>query len=289
MNWTSIENRLTEYALLMRLDKPIGIFLLLWPTLWGLWLAGHGQPRQDIVVIFLLGVILMRSAGCVINDVIDRDLDPKVSRTQHRPLAAQRVSLQEALLLFALLCVIAFGLVLWLNTLTIRLAILGIVLILFYPLMKRLHYLPQIHLGVAFGWSILMGYTALTETLPPVAWLLFAANIAWVVAYDTLYAMVDRPDDMQAGIKSSAILFGQYDKRIIFYLQCVFIVLLIGVGLLEQCGWIYYSSLIIILWLFLYQQYLIRDREPTACFHAFLNNHWIGLTLFCGLAIDLLP
>ena len=284
-----VVDRLQQYALLMRLDKPIGAFLLLWPTLWSLWLAGAGQPSQQVVIIFLLGVFLMRSAGCVINDVADRDFDPHVARTRERPLAARRVSLREALGLFVGLCLTAFALVLALNTLTILLAVAGALLTATYPFMKRFHYLPQAHLGAAFGWSIPMAFAALTGAVPAVGWILFAANIVWSIVYDTQYAMTDRADDLKIGLKSSAIWFGDRDKEIVAYLQILVLLLLLIVGLMAGLGPVYYFGLFVAVWFSLYQQYLMRDREPASCFKAFLNNNWFGLAVFAGLALDLLP
>jgi len=289
MNLARLEDRLGEYALLMRLDRPIGIFLLLWPTLWALWLAGQGQPAQEVVVVFITGVFLMRSAGCVINDIADRDVDPFVARTRQRPLAARRVSVREALWLFIVLCLVAFALVLMMNTLTILLSLVGVALAASYPFMKRFHYLPQAHLGAAFGWSIPMAFAAITGTVPALAWLLFAANVVWSIVYDTLYAMVDREDDLQVGMKSTAILFGAQDKRIIGYLQILLMILLILVGVLADLGWAYYLGLFAAAWFALYQQYLIRSREPDGCFKAFLNNNWFGLVVFCGILLDSLP
>jgi 4-hydroxybenzoate polyprenyltransferase len=289
MNALQLADRLHEYALLMRLDRPIGTFLLLWPTLWALWLGGKGQPSQGVVVVFVLGVLLMRSAGCVINDIADRNLDPHVARTRDRPLAAGRVSVREALLLFLFLCSVAFGLVLLMNTLTILLSLVGIVLAISYPFMKRFHHLPQAHLGAAFGWSIPMAFAALTDTVPAVAWLLFAANIVWSTVYDTMYAMVDRDYDLQIGSKSTAILFGERDKHIIGRLQILLIALLILVGIVAGSGWAFYTGLFTAAWFTLYQQYLIRDREPMECFKAFLNNNWFGLVVFCGIVVDFLP
>jgi 4-hydroxybenzoate polyprenyltransferase len=289
MNSSRLAEHLREYALLMRLDKPIGTFLLLWPTLWALWLAGAGHPRQKVVVVFVLGAFLMRSAGCVINDIADRNLDPHVVRTRDRPLAAQRVSVREALWLFIVLCVAAFGLVLLTNTLTILLSLGGIVLAMTYPFMKRFHYFPQVHLGAAFGWSIPMAYAAVTGTVPAVAWLLFSANVVWSVVYDTIYAMVDREYDLQLGTKSTAILFGDREKRIIARLQALLLLLLILVGIVAGLGWAYYVGLFAAAWFALYQQYLIRDREPSQCFRAFLNNNWFGLAVFCGILLDSLP
>jgi 4-hydroxybenzoate polyprenyltransferase len=283
------EDRLREYAQLMRLHRPIGIYLLLWPTLWALWLAGNGQPPRGIVLVFVLGVILMRSAGCIMNDIADRNFDPHVARTRDRPLAAGRVSLGEAVGLMAALCLLAFGLVLTQNALTVQLAFIGLALALSYPFMKRLHSLPQFHLGAAFGWAIPMAYAAVTGILPPICWLLFFGNVLWSVIYDTQYAMVDREDDRKIGVKSTAILFGDWDKRIIGYLQLALLVLLVGIGLLTGRGWIYYLGLFAAAWLALYQQYLIRDRKPEECFKAFLNNNGFGLVVFCGLLLDFLP
>lgn len=289
MNFTRLENRIHEYALLMRVDKPIGTFLLLWPTLWALWLAGNGQPPQKIVILFMLGVFLMRSAGCVINDIADRHLDSFVARTQQRPLAAKRVSVPEAVVLFGALCLSAFILVLLTNRLTIQLSLIGAALAVSYPFMKRFHYFPQVHLGVAFGWSIPMAFAAITNHVPAIAWLLFTANLIWSVVYDTMYAMVDRKDDLQMGAKSTAILFGSQDKRIIGYLQMLLLGLLALIGILMNMGLIYYLGLFAAAWFVLYQQYLIRHRQPANCFKAFLNNNWFGLTVFCGILLSYLP
>jgi 4-hydroxybenzoate polyprenyltransferase len=289
MNPAQFENRLREYALLMRLDKPIGVLLLLWPALWGLWLAGQGQPAQRVVVVFLLGVLLMRSAGCVINDIADRHFDPHVERTRERPLAAGRVTVREAFGLFVTLCLAAFALVLSLNRLTVLLALIGAALTASYPFMKRFHHLPQAHLGVAFAWPIPMAFAALTGTVPSVAWVLFAANVVWSIVYDTMYAMVDREDDLRVGVKSSAILFGERDKAIVGFLQVLLMALLVLVGIISGMGWLYYSGLIAAAWFAAYQQFLIRDRAPGDCFRAFLNNNWFGLAVFCGILLDGLP
>lgn len=283
------EDRLREYALLMRLHRPIGIYLLLWATLWALWLAGNGQPRRGTVLVFVLGVVLMRSAGCVINDIADRNFDPHVARTRDRPLAAGRVSLGEAVGLASLLCLLAFALVLTQNALTIQLSFVGLALAVSYPLMKRFHHFPQFHLGAAFGWGIPMAYAALTNSLPLVAWLLLLANMLWAAIYDTEYAMVDREDDLKIGLKSTAIRFGEWDRRIIGYLQLALLFLLIGIGLLTGRSGFYYLGVFVAAWLALYQQYLIRDRQPEGCFQAFLNNHLFGLAIFCGLLLDFLP
>ena len=284
-----IEDRLRQYALLMRLDRPIGIFLLLWPTLWALWLAGQGQPDRKVVLVFIVGVFLMRSAGCVINDIADRDFDPHVARTRERPLAAQRVSVQEALWLFSGLCLAAFALALTMSKLTILLSLAGIVLVVSYPSMKRFHYFPQAHLGAAFGWSIPMAFAAQTNSVPVIAWTLFVANVTWSIVYDTMYAMVDREDDLKVGVKSTAILFHTEDRRIIARLQVLLFLLLITVGILGSLNWIYYLGLFAAAWFALYQQYLIRNREPANCFRAFLNNNWFGLVVFCSILLNYLP
>lgn len=289
MNIERIEDRLREYALLMRLHRPIGIYLLLWPTLWALWLAGNGQPPRAVVLVFVLGVVLMRSAGCVINDLADRHVDRHVARTRDRPLAAGRVGPGEAIGLAVVLCLLAFVLVLTQNALTVQLAFVGLALAITYPFMKRFHSLPQIHLGAAFGWAIPMAYAAVTGELPLVCWLLFLGNVLWSVVYDTQYAMVDREDDRRIGVKSTAILFGAWDKRIIGYLQLALLAMLIAIGLLTGRGWFYYLGLLVAAWFALYQQYLIRDRQPEECFKAFLNNHAFGLAVFCGLLLDYLP
>jgi len=282
-------HRLGDYAQLMRLDKPIGSLLLLWPTLWGLWLAGRGQPDREVVVIFVLGVLLMRSAGCVINDFADRRFDPHVERTRERPLAAGRVSPGEALGLFVALSLLAFGLVLFLNPLTIALSVPGIVFTASYPFMKRFHSLPQVHLGAAFGWGVPMAFAALTNSLPPAAWWLFATNVVWSVIYDTEYAMVDRDDDLRIGVKSSAILFGARDRVIIARLQALMLLMLVVQGVLSDLGWPYYLAVLVGVWIFVYQQFLIRHRERAGCFQAFLNNNWFGLTIFLGMLLGLLP
>ena len=283
------ENRLWEYAQLMRLHRPIGIYLLLWPTLWALWLASHGQPPRGVVLVFVLGVALMRSAGCVMNDIADRNFDPHVARTRDRPLAAKHVKLSEAIGLAASLCLLAFALVLTQNALTIQLSFVGLALAVSYPFMKRIHSLPQAHLGAAFGWAIPMAYAAVTGELPLVCWLLFLGNVLWSVIYDTQYAMVDREDDRKIGVKSTAILFGERDKRVIGYLQLALLTVLVGIGLRTGRGWIYYLGLFVAAWFALYQQYLIRDRKPDECFKAFLNNNAFGLIIFCGLLLDYLP
>jgi 4-hydroxybenzoate polyprenyltransferase len=284
----SLTNRLREYALLMRLDKPIGIFLLLWPALWALLVASEGQPDPQVLLVFVLGVILMRSAGCVANDYVDRDIDRHVSRTQNRPLTAGRVSKLEAKLLFAVLSLAAFGLVLLLNRLTIMLSLVGILLAVTYPFMKRVTHLPQVYLGAAFGWSVPMAFAAQTNSVPHIAWLIYIATVLWATAYDTMYAMVDRQDDLVLGVKSTAILFGESDRYIIGVIQVMLLICLIMIGLQAELGWIYYASLIIAAGLAVYQQNLIRYREREGCFRAFLNNNWFGAVIFLGMLLDYL-
>ncbi len=276
--------KLYQYALLMRLNRPIGIMLLLWPTLWALWVAGQGNPNILVTTVFVLGVILMRSAGCVINDYADRNIDPHVKRTRERPLAAKRVSEKEALILFAVLCLIAFSLVLLMNIFTIGLSVIAALLAATYPFMKRYTHLPQVFLGAAFGFSIPMAFAAQTGEIPLLAWLLFVINILWTVVYDTLYAIVDREDDLLIGVKSTAILFGKADKLIIASLQFIVLLLLLYLGQLISASYLYYIGIFIAAMLAIYQQWLIKDREPARCFQAFLNNHWFGAAVFVGIA-----
>lgn len=283
-----VRERLVEYARLMRLDRPIGILLLLWPTLWALWIAGQGRPDPLVLAVFVAGVVLMRSAGCVINDFADRHFDPHVARTRDRPIAAGRVSPREALILFAVLCLLAFGLVLLMNRLTILLSFVAVVLAAVYPFTKRITHLPQVVLGAAFGWAIPMAFAAQTGELPRIAWLLFVVNILWSVAYDTLYAMVDREDDLKIGVKSTAILFGEADRLVVGVLQLLVLLGLSLVGSLAGLGDFYAIGLLVAALLALYQQYLIRDRDPQRCFEAFLNNNWFGAAVFAGIALDYL-
>lgn len=284
----TLSNRLREYALLMRLDRPIGILLLMWPTLWGLWIASEGKPDLLVLVVFVAGVALMRSAGCVINDYADRDFDPHVERTRHRPLAAQRVSTREALGLFVVLCLVAFVLVLQLNLLTITLSFVGAFLAASYPFMKRFTHLPQFYLGVAFGWSIPMAFAAQTGEVPAVAWVLFFANMFWSVAYDTAYAMVDRDDDLKVGVKSTAILFGRWDRHMIGLAHSLSLCLLVVAGNMANLGLVYYGSLGVAAGLAIYQQTLLYRRDPKQCFGAFLNNNWFGAAVFAGLVLNYL-
>ena len=274
------------YLQLMRMDRPIGTFLLLWPTLWALWLAGHGDPDSDIVVIFIVGTFLMRAAGCVINDFADRNFDHQVARTQNRPMATGKISSRSALSLFAVLLLLAFALVLLLNGQTIALAFGGVAIAVFYPFVKRFSNLPQFVLGLAFSWGIPMAYTALTGVLPIEAWVVFLANFLWTVAYDTQYAMVDREDDLRIGIKSSAILFGQHDRLIIGLLQIACLLIWAWAGQVFELGLPYWLSLLGVAGLFGYHQHLIRERDRDACFHAFLHNNRVGLLLFLGVALS---
>jgi len=282
-----IKNRLRDYAMLMRLDRPIGSLLLMWPTLWALWFASNGKPGWSVLVVFVAGVFLMRSAGCVVNDYADREFDPHVERTRNRPIAAGRVSPGEAKILFVVLSLSAFLLVLTMNRLTIELSFVGVFLAATYPFMKRYTHLPQFYLGAAFGWSIPMAFAAVTGELPPVTWIVFLANIFWSVAYDTAYAMVDREDDMKVGVKSTAILFGKYDRFMIGVFHILCLGFLAWAGALAQLGVIYFVGLVIALSLAVWQQWLIRDRQGPACFRAFLNNNWFGAAIFAGLFLTL--
>ncbi|MEF2483801.1 4-hydroxybenzoate octaprenyltransferase [Vibrio mimicus] len=271
------------YWQLMRMDRPIGSLLLLWPTLWALLLAAQGLPDVRVLVVFVLGVFLMRSAGCVINDFADRHVDGHVKRTSQRPLPAGLVSAKEALLLFVVLAVTAFLLVLTMNTLTIQLSFVGILLAFIYPFMKRFTHLPQLVLGLAFSWSIPMAWSAQADALPLQVWVLFLINALWTVAYDTQYAMVDRDDDEKIGIKSTAILFGRWDKRIIGLLQLATLGLLVALGQGLELNASYYWSLLVAAGLFAYQQHLIRYRERMPCFQAFLNNNYVGMAITAGI------
>ncbi|PSU70274.1 4-hydroxybenzoate octaprenyltransferase [Photobacterium phosphoreum] len=273
---------------LARFDRPIGSLLLLWPTLWALFLAADGSPKLDVLVVFVLGVVFMRAAGCVINDFADRNVDGHVKRTANRPMPSGKVSEREALGLFSLLVLVSFLLVLTMNNLTIMLSVVAVILAAAYPFMKRYTHLPQLVLGAAFGWSIPMAYAAQSGTLPTVAWLLFAANILWTIAYDTLYAMVDRDDDLKVGIKSTAILFGRFDKLIIGILQLATIMLLIAIGGILDLSQGYYWALLLAAALFVYQQMLIQGRQREQCFKAFLNNNYVGMVIFIGISLSVL-
>ena len=281
-------SRLREYARLMRLDRPIGIWLLLWPVLWALWISSGGHPDERLFVIFVLGTFVMRSAGCVMNDFADREFDPHVRRTADRPLAKQSVSPAEALGLFAVLALIALALVIPLNRPTQVLALIGGILAVTYPFLKRFFSLPQAYLGAAFGWSVPMAFAAQTGAIPPVAWVLFVSVVLWTTAYDTMYAMVDREDDLVIGVRSSAILFGRADRAFIAALQSAALGGLALVGWMSELGRWYWAGLAVAAMLAAHQQFLIRNREPAACFRAFLNNNLLGLAVFAGLALDYL-
>jgi 4-hydroxybenzoate polyprenyltransferase len=286
MEWSLTQNKLLAFHRLMRTDKPIGALLLLWPTLWALWVASPGVPQPWILAVFVAGVWLMRAAGCVVNDYADRKFDGHVKRTANRPLPSGAVTENEARTLFGVLVLLAFLLVLTLNAMTILLSIAALVLAWIYPFMKRYTHLPQVVLGAAFGWSIPMAFAAVSESVPLSCWLMFLANVLWAVAYDTQYAMVDRDDDLRIGIKSTAILFGENDRLIVGILQIVVLALMALIGWLNGLGWSYYASVLAAGVLFIYQQKLIAGREREACFKAFMNNNYVGLALFIGLAIS---
>ena len=276
------------YWQLMRMDKPIGTLLLLWPTFWALILAAEGMPDLKVLVVFILGVIFMRAAGCVINDFADRKVDGHVKRTAQRPLPSGRVTSKEAVALFLVLGISSFLLVLTMNTLTIQLSFAGIVLAFIYPFMKRFTHLPQLFLGLAFSWAIPMAWAAQSNELPMMVWFVFVINAIWTIAYDTQYAMVDRDDDLKIGIKSTAILFGRLDKMIIGVLQLVTLAMLIYLGIWYQLGASYYWSLLVAGALFVFQQHLIRHRERDLCFRAFLNNNYVGMIIAIGLLVAFL-
>jgi len=282
----TIKERLDIYESLMRLDKPIGILLLLWPTLWGLWMSSHGSPHPLIVLIFVLGVVLMRSAGCVVNDVADRDFDSHVERTRNRPLAAKLISPQEALVLAAVLVALAFALVMQLNLLTIKLSLVALALAVVYPFLKRVFWLPQAWLGIAFGFGIPMAFAAHNNQVAPLAWTMMAANMFWAIAYDTEYAMVDRDDDIKLGLRSSAILFGRYDVAGIMICHAVFILIMVYIGYRALLGAFYFIGLAIAVCLIAYQYVLIRSRQGERCFKAFLNNNWLGAAIFAGIVAN---
>ncbi|MDV2078658.1 4-hydroxybenzoate octaprenyltransferase [Marinobacter xestospongiae] len=283
----AMRTRARDYAHLLRLDRPIGSVLLLWPTYWALWLAADGIPAIGNLVVFTLGVFLMRAAGCAINDFADRKVDGHVKRTRDRPLASGRVKPAEAVGLFAGLSLLAFLLVvLFTNALTLYLSFGGLLLAFIYPFMKRYTHLPQLFLGAAFSWAIPMAWAAESGDISRLAWLLFTANVLWTVAYDTLYAMVDRDDDLKIGVKSTAILFGDADRAIIGGLQAMVVLVLAVVGVQAKLGLAFYLGLVAMACLFLYQQHLARNRERDGCFKAFLNNNWAGLVVFLGLFID---
>ncbi|MDA8390788.1 MAG: 4-hydroxybenzoate octaprenyltransferase [Gammaproteobacteria bacterium] len=280
-----IRMKASAYWRLMRLHRPIGSLLLLWPTLWALWLAAHGRPPLSLVIVFVLGVILMRSAGCVINDYADRDFDGHVWRTKERPLATGEVGAREALILFAVLCLITATLARWLNDLTLELAPVAVVLAASYPFLKRYTHLPQVYLGLAFGWGIPMAYAAVQNRLPAQAWWVLAANICWTIAYDTAYAMADRADDRKIGVKSTAILFGRLDRFMVGFFHVLTLLLLYRVGQQAHLGLWYDAGLAGASGFAVYQQKLLWHRRPAECFRAFVNNNWFGSSVFAGLLL----
>lgn len=283
-----VTQRLREYVRLTRLDRPIGIYLVMWPMLWALWVAGEGRPNLLVFVVFILGTVLMRSAGCAINDYADRHIDGHVARTRQRPLAAGTIRPREAVMVFAVLSLLAFVLVLLMNPLTIQLSIIGVLLAATYPFTKRYTYLPQAYLGVAFGWAVPMAFAAQLGEVPPAAWLFFIANVFWSLVYDTMYAMADREDDLKIGVKSSAILFGRHDRLIIGLMQGVMFALFVLAGLSFSLGVWYYLGLLAAAGFAAYEQYLIRGRDAQQCFRAFLNNHYLGASIFVGIALHYL-
>lgn len=282
---TSLYQRIQPYWQLTRMNRPIGILLLLWPTLSALWIAAGGVPDMPVLVIFVAGVVLMRAAGCAINDYADRHIDGQVWRTENRPLATGALTAKQALMTFAVLVLLAFILVLQLNAFTIALSLVAAILAAIYPFMKRFTYLPQLVLGMAFGWAIPMAFAAQTNTLPVIVWWLFVANIIWTTMYDTFYAMADREDDLQAGVKSTAILFGRYDLVLQALLQLGYLLIMILVALQLQFSMVFYVSLVMAAMLFIYQLHLSRQRERNACLQAFLNNNWVGAVVFLGIVL----
>lgn len=278
-----ITKQLSNYFYLMRLHKPIGILLLLWPTLWALWLAANGQPSHKILFIFITGVVLMRSAGCILNDFADRHVDKFVERTKDRPITSGKVNPIEALLLACFLGFLALWLVLNCNKTTIQLAFIAAGLTLIYPYMKRFTHLPQLGLGIAFAWGVPMAFTAVTGRIDNAAWLLFLTAAIWPIIYDTIYAMVDREDDLYVGIKSTAILFAEYDRLVLAVLQLLFVILLLFVGFVFQLRSLFFASIFVVALCFCYQQWLMKDYDRKQCFKAFLNNNWVGAAIFVGI------
>ncbi|MEL4483490.1 4-hydroxybenzoate octaprenyltransferase [Shewanella algae] len=284
----NLREKIDVYARLSRLDRPIGTFLLLWPCLMALWLAAGGLPDLKVLIIFIVGVFVMRACGCIINDYADRELDTYVERTRSRPLASGEVTVKEALGLFVVMGLFAFGLVLLLNSLVVKLSLVGMLLTIIYPFTKRYTNMPQMFLGIVWSWSIPMAYAAQTGEVPVEAWWLFAANWFWTVAYDTMYAMVDRDDDLKVGIKSTAILFGRYDRQIIGLFQLAALACFMTAGYVAERGALYLVGLLAFIGFGLYQQRLIYDRQRAPCFKAFLNNNWAGMALFVALGMDYL-
>jgi len=283
-----LSEKIQLYIQLTRLNRPIGFMLLLWPTLWSLWIAGNGSPEPLIVMVFSAGVILMRSAGCAINDYADREIDKHVERTQQRPITSGKISAREALVVFAAISLLSFALVLLLNKLTIMLSVIGVLLAASYPFMKRYTHLPQAYLGIAFGWATPMAFAAQTGELDPRLWLIVATVVVWAISYDTMYAMVDRDDDLKIGVKSTAILFGKHDRLAIGLLQITMLGLMVLTARAFELGLFYYAGILIAALLCVYHQWLIKDRERESCFKAFLHNNWLGAVVFIGLFLDYL-
>ena len=286
MNKDFFIDRAQQYWLLGRFDKPIGILILLWPALWALWVASNGKPNLLVLTVICAGVVLMRAAGCVINDYADRNFDPHVERTKQRPIAAGKVNPKEALILFVVMCLLAFGLVLLLNLYTILLSFIAAFLAASYPFMKRYTHLPQAYLGIAFGFAVPMSFSAQTNTIPLVAWVMYLAVVLWALVYDTMYAMVDKEDDLKIGVKSTAILFGDKDREIMAILQLIILALLISIGQMQNLGGFYYAGLGVAAGFSVYQQKLIFNRDRASCFKAFLNSNWFGFAIFLGLLVD---
>ena len=286
MTLAALKARLDAYEKLVRLDKPIGILLLLWPTLWALWLAQRSMPQPIVLWIFVLGTALMRSAGCAVNDFADRKFDAQVERTRDRPLASGAIQPWEALALGAVLALAAFALVLHFNRLTVMLSVVALAIAVIYPFTKRFFWMPQAWLGIAFGFGIPMAFAAQTGRVPPLAWALLAANIAWTIAYDTEYAMVDRDDDLRIGIRTSAILFGRHDVEAVMACYALFIAIMTTIGVWQHYGQLYFAGLAGAMAIALHHHRLIRDRDRQQCFKAFLQNNWLGLVVFIGIAAD---
>lgn len=280
------KDHLPAYLRLMRVDRPVGTYLVAWPALWSLWLAADGIPPLTLLAVFLVGAFLMRSAGCVINDYADRNIDQHVERTKNRPLALNEINAGEALTLFVILCALAACLLLFTNTKTAALAVLAAVITTLYPFMKRHTHLPQLVLGMAFSCAVPMAFAAVSDDVPCVAWLLYIAVVFWVISYDTFYAMVDRDDDLKIGVKSTAILFGRHDRTLIALFQILFVILMIAVGLITQRHIVYFIGLLLAGVLFIYQQTSTSQRSKEKCFGAFLNNNYVGMVIFIGIASD---
>ena len=286
MNITDLRQKIPHFVALTRLDRPIGIYLLLWPMLWALWFAAKGVPQPDVLLIFIVGTVLTRSAGCAINDYADRDFDAHVARTRDRPLATGVLSSREALGAAGILMLLALLLVLLTNKLTVQLSFIAVLLAVIYPFAKRYTHLPQVILGAAFGFAVPMAFAAQINALPALAWWIYLTAILWAMAYDTLYAIADRSDDLKIGIKSSAILFGRFDLSVVAAIQAIVITLLAIIGWQNGRGIVYFAGLVAAIGFVVYQLWLARDRDPKRCIRAFLNNNWLGMTVFAALVID---